>query len=644
MHAASRLIILLPLLAAACAPGDDGGQTDVRRDDARTDSDAGPDTPGDDAGDADVPFACIPGEWNCFGTVRYQCGDDGYSRINETACDHECDPALGCVLCDPNTRRCEGTVSMFCSPDGAQWITGRDCSEWGSVCIATGYCADACGEAESTHSYVGCEYWPTPLANTAELNPTLFDFRVVVANPNAATANIRVTRGATEVYTGTVEPGRLSEIPLPWIDGQSFGIPGSSWTSIAKTDGAYRLRSDLPVTVSQFNPFEYSVTDPTLGPTFSYTNDATLLLPSHVLTGDYVGLTYVPFSRATGTTGTFPTPPTFMSYPDYIAVVGIAPEPTDVEIEVTGFTAREATGRFDDTDPWGTIRFTLQRGEVVHVAAGGVPECRDDRPGWSREEDCTFGICDYLDTCFEFEHDLTGSRIRANHPVQVFGGHVCAYVPYTSQACDHLEVQLAPIQTWGKEYVSRPMTDNGGPGENLVRVVAAFDGTHISVDPPQGDIGEVDLAAYEWVEFMAWEPFHVTASQAVQVGQFLVGQYYPDPDAARGDPAMTVLVPNEQFRSDYIFTAPASYNAGTNGQSWVLVIRPPGMALTLDGSAVSVSWDPVGGREVGIVPIAGGTHTISGAEPFGMITYGLGSFTSYAYPAGLNLEPITILI
>jgi hypothetical protein len=34
---------------------------------------------------------------------------------------------------------------------------------------------------------------------------------------------------------------------------------------------------------------------------------------------------------------------------------------------------------------------------------------------------------------------------------------------------------------------------------------------------------------------------------------------------------------------------------------------------------------------------------INGTEPFGLVAYGLGSFTSYATPAGLNLTPITVL-
>jgi hypothetical protein len=581
---------------------------------------------------------CTPGTWACAGNVHYECGPDGIAHQQETTCPDACHPALGCVLCVPGGRRCVGEVSMICSADGTSMQTGRDCSEWGSTCGGNGFCEDPCGQAEATDSYVGCEYFPTPLANTAELNPTAFDYRVVVGNPNTAAATVTITKGGTTLYEEDVAAGGLAEIPLPWVDGQSFGLPLNSWSSMIVGDGAYRLRSSQPVTVTQFNPFEYSADG-----VFSYTNDATLLLPTHVLTGDYVNLTYVPFSRSTGTTGTFPTPPDASKYGDYVAIVGTSPETTHVTVWVTSPIAAEKSGRFGASPAFAPIEFDLQRGEVAHVVAAPPPDCGPGRPGYNRVEDCTFNICDYFDTCFEFEHDLTGSRITANRPVEVFGGHVCAYVPYTSEACDHLEVQLAPIQTWGKQFVSRPMTDGGGAGDNLVRVVAAFNGTEVTVDPPQGGVDKITLDANRWVEFMASSPFSVTGTEAIMVGQFLLGQYYP-PQAARGDPAMTVLVPAEQFRKDYIFVTPSSYNPTTNGQSYVLVIRPPNAALTLDGNALSATWQSVGGREVAIVPVEGGTHTMTGTEAFGMIAYGLGSFTSYAYPAGLNLNKITDVV
>lgn len=73
------------------------------------------------------------------------------------------------------------------------------------------------------------------------------------------------------------------------------------------------------------------------------------------------------------------------------------------------------------------------------------------------------------------------------------------------------------------------------------------------------------------------------------------------------------------------------------------MIRPPGLELTLDGNPVSTTWRAVAGREVGTIPVSGGTHTISGGGGFGLISFGLGTFTSYASLAGLNLDKITLV-
>ena len=129
--------------------------------------------------------------------------------------------------------------------------------------------------------------------------------------------------------------------------------------------------------------------------------------------------------------------------------------------------------------------------------------------------------------------------------------------------------------------------------------------------------------------------------------QFLAGQFEGAtrgiPEAERGDPAMVVLPPREQFRSDYTFVTPTSYNAGTEGQSYLLVVRTPAQAITLNGVALNAEWSTVGDREVAIVPVNGGTHQMDSDAQFGVIVYGMGQFTSYAYPAGLNLEEILLL-
>lgn len=611
-------------LLAACSddgrrrPSRDGGVGDMAR----------PPLP-------DGGFVCSPGQPACYDRTHYVCGADGRSRTLEIACDSACDPTLGCVFCRAGTRSCDGAVSRACSADGSAWIHGRDCSEWSSLCGGDGFCDDACGRAEAAKSNTGCEYWPTPLANTGELDSALFDYRVVVVNPGTEPAVVRITRGGAMAAERTIAPGDLAEISLPWIAGQSFNISTNDWSSFAVADGAYRLTSSSPVAVTQFNPFEYES-----GGTFSYTNDATLLLPQHVLTGDYVGASYVPLSRTTGDSFSGGSS---LKMPGYLAVVGVTPTPTTIQILLSANVAADAGGRWPATPRGGTISFSLSRGEVAHVVAGIPPNCDSSRPNFNHIEECSFGICDFFDTCEEVGFDSTGSRITANQPVVVFGGHVCAYVPYNAEACDHLETQLAPIQTWGRNFASTPMIDPGTGAHNLVRVVAAFDGTTINVNPPQSGVSTVTLAGGDWTQFMATGAFEVTSDQAIQVAQFLLGQNYSTPMAARGDPGMTVLVPREQYRLDYTFITPSSYNPGTSGQSYVLISRPPGVEVVLDGAPVSTTWSTAGGRELGIVPVNGGTHTMRGAEAFGIVVYGLGQYTSYAYPGGLNLEQITVI-
>jgi len=631
-------LALLGLLVVGCTAG---GRPPTGRD-------AGTPPPGMDGsvpptGDAG-PFRCDPGSTGCTGNVFWECGADGASRSLETTCDSVCDPQLACVLCQPGTRRCMGSVSEVCTANGRAWVTGRDCSEWGSTCGGDGYCGDACAEAERTTSNVGCEYWPVPLANTGELDPTTFDYRVVVANPNDAPANVTVTRAGAEAWSGAVPAGGLTEIPLPWVDGQSFNVPEGSWQSFVNASGAYRLTSDVPVIASQFNPFEYSV-----GGEFSFTNDATLLYPSHVLTGDYVGVSYPPLSRRTGSEGGIGGGLSALRYPGYIAVVGTTPGTTTVQVTARGEVAADATGRWPATRTGGSFSFELAQGEVAHIVAGVPPECTPGRPGFVEDRECmTVPIigeqCDLFQTCHERDYDLTGTRVVADQPVAVFGGHTCAYVPTNAQACDHLEVQMPPIQSWGRAYVSAPMADGSTNGTNVVRVLPAFEATEVTVSPAQGGVSGGTLSPGEYLEFDATSPFSVTGTSAVLVAQYLRGQYATEPESARGDPAMTVLVPSEQFRSEYTFILPSSYNAGTNGQNHLLVVRPPGLEILLDGAPLTATFTTIGGSEVGVVLLDGGTHTMTAAMPFGLIAYGMGSFTSYATPAGLDLEPITILI
>lgn len=549
----------------------------------------------------------------------------------ETVCPDECDARLGCVACRPGERRCAGTVSEVCVSDGSGFTFGRDCADWSVECGGDGFCSDLCADAERTSSNVGCEYWSVPLANTQELRRGSFDFRVVIANPNDVPANVQVSRSGSMVWTGAVEARGIRDVVLPWVEGQSFNVPNGTWQSFIQ-NGAYRLLSDVPVIVSQYNPFEYAA-----GGTFSHTNDASLLLPAHVLTGRYVVASYVPLSIVDQTFDPFGGGGTSASaQPGYVAIVAITPGETTIQIAAEGNVVGSSDGRIPAISRGRSTTFRLRQGEVAHVLAAPPPACAAARPGY-REVTMSMG---QRFACNETDHDLTGSRITADRRVAVFGGHACAYVPYFAQACDHLEEQMPPIETLGREYVGAPMGDGTLADTNIVRVIAGVSDTNVTIE---GAAAGGSLNAGQYIEFEATRPYRVTASQGVLVAQYLRGQQARVPEAPRGDPALTVLVPSEQFRQDYTFILPTSYNPGTNGQNFVLVTRPPGLSILVDGAPISASFLPIAGSEIGVVPLSGGTHTMSSDGRFGLVSYGLGSYTSYATPAGLNLEPINIL-
>lgn len=542
---------------------------------------------------------------------------------------------------------------MRCAEDASGFVTARDCAENGSSCGSNGFCGDDCGAAESSRSNIGCEYWPVPLPNVPGFDGR-YDFRVVVANPDTVAANVRVFRGASMVANVAVPPGGLQDIALPWVAGMSDGIMPPMWTSLSTPDGAYRLVSDRPVTVAQFNPFEYDngrTVDDFLNPRFgeqdfSFSNDASLLLPAHSFTGNYIASSFVPLSTTQDQAGLLGRTRQSSAWPGYISIVGVTPEPTQVTIAVSSAVAANAAGLFGATPRGGSISFAIQRGQVVTVVAAPPPECSSSRPGFVRESLCPPSDpgCDaWLETCIEAEFDLTGSRISANNSIAVFGGHTCAYVPANSQACDHLENQMPPLETWGTNFVSGPLGDPAGALRNVVRITAALAGTTITIDPPQGGMSSLNLEAGQWSEIQATTPFRVSANQGIMVTQYLQGQFASTPPGERGDPAMVVLPPLEQFRRDYTLIAPTSYTPATDGQSYLLLTRPVGLDIILDGASVSTTWTTVGDREVGILPVSGGTHTMSAGDTFGVLVYGMGQFTSYAYPAGLNLEEILLI-
>ena len=602
------LTLLTILLLTACASG-----PARERGAGATDAGADADPPPADTG---PPRECIAGATSCHENTPSRCSDDGSWIAMGDRCPALCHPTMGCIADDP------------------------------------------CGRAVEAGSYIGCEYWTAPLPNDPSEHLTRdFDFRIVVANTDDAAAQVTVRRGGTVVATAEVAPGGAEEIVLPWIEALSRGIRDvgglgmapATWTSLTVPDGAYHVESDRPVVVYQFNPFHYRVEPPDALERFSHSNDASLLLPVHALGTRHYGLSYYNQSMVVADERLAEGGNAF-SHPGYVAIVGIGETPTEVKVRPTAPIAPASDGRFGAARPGDEVRFNVARGEVVVVAAAPNPPCDASRPGHRVVAPSATGLGeDHF--CLEDDTDLSGTSIESSGPVAVFGGHTCAFVPYDAWACDHLETQLPPATTLGRETVAIPLVDDvpGAPQHSLLRIVGVVDGTHVDLSPPVVDVASFTLDAGEVRELVIREAHAITASEGVLVSEILVGQLAErSEEAERGDPALLTLPPAEQFRTDYVFVTPTSYDAVPSfpgylpGQSFVAITRPPGAAIRLDGTPLEGGFTPVGEWEVGVFPIAGGTHRLEGDDRFGLLVYGLGLHTSYAYPGGLDLEPILL--
>jgi IgGFc binding protein len=503
-------------------------------------------------------------------------------------CDNVPQPA-GCSPCTAGTGSCNGTMSQYC-PAGLGYVYENCDPLEGMTCNPqTGQCVGACSVASLGTSYIGCDYFPTVTANLVD---TSFHFAAAVSNTSANSATVTVTKGANVIQTVTVAPNSVQIIILPWdltLKGPSSGSVVPFPASVFVTQGAYRLRSTQPVSVYQFNPLEY-----TLNGLFSYSNDASILLPTNVWTGTYRVAARHHFAGGSGFYA--------VTARDDGTVVTVTAGPGGGTVK-GGINGIPASGN-------GTV--TLNSGDVIEVVTNGTISQSDP-------------------------DDVTGTLVSATKPVQVIGGHQCIYIPDLSGYCDHLEESMFPFETLSQKYlVTAPLipTSPATTKSEFVRIIATKPNTSLTYDPPQAGAPSFITQAGQWVEIAGTtNDFQITGSDPILVVQYFEGQTVA---GNIGDPAMSIAVPQDQYRKSYLFHAPTNYD-----NNYVNVTAPTGAVVTLDGAAVG-GFVAVGGTgfSVARAPLSNagsGNHTISSPQAFGISVYGYGQYTSYWYPGGTEL-------
>ncbi len=496
--------------------------------------------------------------------------------------------------CTPGAALCVADGSAVCREDGSGYDTTYCDPLQGLACeVDRGTCEGPCTADQLGKSYIGCEYWPTITGN--EVKGT-FEFGIAVSNTTGETALVTLEWGGlASPRQFTVDPGGVSVQTLPWVEElkgcMSYDAISCSGIdrpkSVVSARGAYHLRSTQPVTVYQFNPLNYQQ-----GDDYSYTNDASLLLPTTAMGDTYltIGWPYL--------AGNFSSP----------SLMAVTATQDDTQITIVPTTDTEASATVPALRAGEPAAFRLHQGDVLEL--------------------------------FTFAGDFSGTVVAAENPVQVIAGHFCTYIPESMGYCDHLEESIFPLHTLSTEYVvSAPILPALPAGKvRYVRIVATQDDTTLTYDPPQpgapttlgrsGDVVEIpDTAA----------TFVVRGDKEIIVAQFMEGQTV---GGNAGDPDMALATPTVQWRDQYLFHTPLSYSS-----SYADIVAPTGVAVRLDGAPLT-ELEPIAdtGFSLARVRLIGGNgnHALDADEPIGLSVYGYGQYTSYWYPGGLDLEEVYV--
>jgi hypothetical protein len=486
-----------------------------------------------------------------------------------------------------------------------------------------------CAEAAATKSHIGCEYWPTVIANNVW---SIFDFAVVVANAGTSSASITVTGPNAFSQTVNVSAQSEAKIYLPWVaelkgaDTDSCGDVVPFPASVLSHGGAYHLTSSVPVSVYQFNALEYKgaggppgknwsscpgnsicASDEVAIGCFSYSNDASLLLPTTSLTGNYRVMGEHGWSEVTaGTTETALVGATL--------AITATEDNTTLAIQISSTGNVIAGGSIAATSANGIVNLMLNAGDVAELV-GALGKATD----------------------------LSGSLVNANKPVQVITGVPCINQPEGAPACDHIESSVFPAEALGKHYVvTVPTAPAGGAIGHVVRFFGNVNGTNLTFSPsmPAGCAATINAGQVIDCAVVSTN-FEVTGDHEFGVGSFMLGGSLLDPTNTTdpdGDPSQSMCVPVEQYRNSYSFPAPNDYDS-----SYVDIITPLGNSITLDGQPVSTQVTNVSSA-YGVIrqklTNVDASHLLVASQPVSIQVIGYGEGTSYQYPGGLNLRAI----
>ncbi len=529
----------------------------------------------------------------------------------------------------------DATESFGCSADLQYVIDGNGVileTCWPDLGCSGGVCVPPCQAAAESQGNVSCSFMvATPHFYVGIAPPC---FAVFVANNWPKDAQITIERGGQSydvtqwgripdnvnpagswptvpaagvppsqvaVLFLSQDPSSVNGTPLTCPVNPAVNTAGGSAVANSGIGQAWKITSDIPLSAYDILPY---------GGASSYLPSAELMLPTTAWGTNYVAVTPKPSSG-----------------PPWGQLVAAQ---DNTQIDILPSINLPAAGAVPAATANVVTSFTLNAGEYVQ---------------WQLQSG----------------QEMSGTVIQADKPVAFTGGD--AYICYSSQTssgggCDSAHQMIPPVAAQGSEYVAPPYADRGNVAESIpYRLVGAVDGTALTYDPPV-PAGPVSINSGQVVDFETVGAFTVTSQDAdhpFYVGQLMTGCMTPG-NSSLGDEEYVNILPPAQYLNKYVFFTDPTYP--TTNLVVTRVNNGDGFKdVNIDCLGNVTGWLPVGssGRyeitNVDLIRLGApngtcnnGPHVADSEGQFGLMVWGLDTYSSYAYPAGGSVAPINTVI
>jgi hypothetical protein len=221
--------------------------------------------------------------------------------------------------------------------------------------------------------------------------------------------------------------------------------------------------------------------------------------------------------------------------------------------------------------------------------------------------------------------DVSGAHVVSNYPVAVTAGSSCSDIPAGAGACDVVSEMMFPVgRLWGTEVYSAPLP---GGGYDVYRVMAARDGTTVTVDQGGGNVQTFALNAGQFQEIQFKAGAHFTSNQPMLVIEYMTGVGI----TGVGDPFSMQLVPVTSFAQSFRFYAPP--NQGWTNQAIIIAPNNAVASVQLNGIAVSGFLPlPGGAYQYAVVSVPDGQNFATASQPITVYSIGYQYAGSYGSP------------